>query len=215
MNSCFSSPLISYQSTSTDSIAGASQLVIRTAQVKDLKGLAEVLTNSFHPPQGLLYWMYPLLKLGIYEDLRNRLHSCSPHYMCLVASKPVTTIVGEGEEIVGTVEIALRSTCSWPTICSQYPYISNLAVRNSARRQGIARKLLLKCEQVALDWGFQQLYLHVLENNYQARQLYFTSGYQLHRIESSLSGWLFKRPRRLLLNKHTLKPMAQATGTVK
>lgn len=214
MNCCFSPSLIPYQLTSTSSSPGASQVIIRTAHLKDINGLAEVLLQSFHSSQGLLCWTYPFLKLGIYEDLRSRLRSCSPHYLCLVATMPVNTILGKGEEIVGTVEIALRSTSPCSTVGSQYPYISNLAVRNSYRRQGIARKLLLKCEQISLEWGFQELSLHVLENNHQAQQLYFASGYRLHRIEPSLSSWLLKHPRRLLLNKQMLKPMVPAIAAL-
>lgn len=201
MDSCFSSSLIPYQSVSTDTNIGTFPLIIRAAEQNDLKGLTEVLTQSFHPPQGLLYWIYPLLKLGIYEDLRSRLRASSPRYRCLVASKVMATVAGEQEEIVGTIEIALRSSRTWLMVESHTPYISNLAVSNTYRRQGIARKLLLKCEQISLEWGFRELSLHVLENNYQARQLYLTSGYQLYRIEPDISSWLLQHPRRLLLNK--------------
>jgi ribosomal protein S18 acetylase RimI-like enzyme len=60
----------------------------------------------------------------------------------------------------------------------------------------------LACEQTALDWGFPDIYLHVLENNHQARQLYLKTGYQLRQIEPSYGAWLLGRPKRLLLQKH-------------
>ena len=201
MNSCFSSSFIPYQSVSSHSTADTAQLSIRVAQLSDIKCLADVLINSFHPYQGIGYWTYPLLKLGIYEDLRNRLRSKTPYFACLVAITSITNISKKSEDVVGTVEVAMRSTYSWLSHSYQYPYISNLAVSNSYRRQGIARKLLLRCEQTAQEWGFKEIFLHVLENNYQARQLYSSSGYQLYRIESSFMCWLFKRPRRLLLKK--------------
>jgi ribosomal protein S18 acetylase RimI-like enzyme len=174
--------------------------MIRVAQSKDIKGLAEVLTESFHSPNGFLGWTYPLLKMGIYEDLRSRLRSEEPYYSCLVASTALTTKTPQ-EEIIGTAEIALRYPNTWSLIGLQRPYISNLAVSNSYRRRGVARNLLLKCEQTALEWGFRSISLHVLENNHQAKQLYFSSGYQLDQIEPSLGHWLFKSPRRLLLQK--------------
>jgi ribosomal protein S18 acetylase RimI-like enzyme len=204
------------------------RVAIRAARSQDLNDLAEVLVQSFHPPVGLMSWVYPLLKLGIYEDLRSRLQSKSPHYLCLAAVVPQQqgkalpdrvssqedehaiasracpdsshcTTTDLWEEVAGTVEISLRS--SGIIGGTQYAYISNLAVGLPHRRQGIARKLLLSCEPAALDWGFREIYLHVLEDNAQARQLYSSIGYRLYRTESGLESWLFNRPRRLLLHK--------------
>ncbi|MGQ4645916.1 GNAT family N-acetyltransferase [Lyngbya aestuarii] len=180
---------------------GASQLHIRTAQVGDLITLAEILADSFHSRTGFFGWAYPILKLGIYEDLRNRLRSSSPHYACLVAVVVVSTINGYREEVAGTVELTLRSKSSWQCRSIQYPYISNLAVRKSCRRQGVARKLLLSCDRTAREWNFQDIYLHVLENNHQARELYLKSGYRLYQVEPSLSFWLPWHSQRLFLKK--------------
>lgn len=182
--------------------AGVSGLTIRTAQVRDLTTLADILTDSFHPRTGLVRWAYPMLRLGIYEDLRNRLRSNSPHYVCLVAVADGSTVTDSSEVLAGTVEIALRSSPSWQPRASQYPYISNLAVKKSCRRQGVARQLLLACERISLEWGFPDLYLHVLENNHQARQLYLKAGYQLGQVEPNYSSLLFGRPKRLFLHKH-------------
>jgi ribosomal protein S18 acetylase RimI-like enzyme len=195
----------------TEQSERSSQFRIRAAQSGDLTGLAEILADSFHSQQGILGWAYPLLRLGIYEDLRNRLGSSSPHHICLVA------VDRTGDELAGTVEMAVRSTQPWASkgkasskrVGCQYPYLSNLAVRPSHRRRGVAGQLLLNCEQVALFWGFQDLSLHVLENNHQARQLYFKLGYQLCQVDSSWSTWLLGQPRQLFLHKHlsaTLTP---------
>ncbi|MDY6786163.1 MAG: GNAT family N-acetyltransferase [Cyanobacteriota bacterium] len=195
-------------------------IAIRAARNGDLHHLAEVLAKSFHPRHGWMSWAYSLLKLGIQEDLRNRLQEQSPHYLCLVAlvsvrdsglmgEKQDAAVGSEGQspqktvghlgEIAGTVEITLRSSSAIAR--TQYAYISNLAVSQSYRRQGIARKLLLNCEPMARDWGMREIYLHVLEDNQRARQLYSSSGYRLHRVESSWDSVLFNRPRRLLLQK--------------
>ncbi|MDY7013441.1 MAG: GNAT family N-acetyltransferase [Cyanobacteriota bacterium] len=195
-------------------------IAVRAARLSDLHALAEVLTQSFHPPVGWMSWAYPLLKLGIQEDLRGRLQENSPHYFCLTAlvsakkcyltgdtkkpeaygsGKCLREAAGRTSKIAGTIEIALRSSGTLGR--TQYAYISNLAVSRSYRRQGIARKLLLSCEPMALDWGFREIYLHVLEDNQQARQLYSSSGYRLYRVEPSWENLLFNRPRRLLLQK--------------
>ena len=202
--------------TATGQSQHSSHFQIRAAQPEDLTGLAEILADSFHSQDGSLGWAYPLLRLGIYEDLRNRLRSTSPHHICLVAYDRVVRAAtegcpkGAGDEVAGTVEMAVRSTEPWArngnasakSAHYRYPYVSNLAVRPTHRRQGVAGHLLLSCERVALDWGFQDLYLHVLENNYQARQLYFKLGYRLYQVDSSWSTWLLGRPRQLFLHKH-------------
>jgi ribosomal protein S18 acetylase RimI-like enzyme len=187
--------------------------VIRNAHPKDIQELAEILTQSFYSFRGLLSWLYPLLKLGVYEDLRTRINSYNSHYSCLVA---ISTTVDRESEVAGTVEIAVRSSCFWSANAEQYPYISNLAVKTTNRRQGIARQLLRKCEQIALNWGFSEICLHVLEDNHQAKQLYFTSGYRIKQVEFSLLDYAIARPKRLLLCKHLhSKDLVQNSQLVK
>lgn len=167
--------------------------------------------ESFHPSQSWMCWTYPLLKLGIYEDIRSRLNRGSPHYLCLGAIALSESLANGSktprafplappqEKLVGTIEMTLRPLGIARE--RQFPYISNLAVCTSYRRQGIARQLLLGCEPTARQWGCSDIYLHVLENNERAKHLYRSSGYRLHKVESSLGVWVFNRPRRLLLHK--------------
>jgi ribosomal protein S18 acetylase RimI-like enzyme len=195
---CCLSSIFPCSSAASQEKLDASSIIIRSAELRDAKALAEVLARGFHPSGGLFHWLYPVLKLGIYEDVRSRFRANAPYYRCLVASKVSIKGTQAVEEIIGTVEIALRSR-SFSEGGS--PYISNLVVSYSYRRQGIARKLLLKCEQIALEWRCQRISLHVLENNYPARQLYLASGYKIDRVEPSLSRWLLQHPRKLLLHK--------------
>lgn len=192
-----------YQQEPAGLAGNTSSCHIRAASVRDLTVVAEILADSFHSREGMGRWMYPLLRLGIYEDLRNRLNAASPRYICLVAGFPTSIRLSSCDRLAGTVEMALRSAHPCP-LCSspQYPYLSNLAVHPDYRRRGVAQQLLLACERLALEWGFQDLYLHVLENNYQARRLYFKLGYRLHQVDWSLSSLLLRQPRRLLLHKH-------------
>ena len=177
-------------------------IFIRGARLDDVPPIASILTDSFHPPRGLTYWIYPLYRLGVCEDLRGRLRSNSSHYNCLVAIACLGTPEVQKNVIVGTVELSVRSTHSfYSDRLSPYPYIANLAVDYSYRRKGVARKLLLQCEQVARNWGFSELSLHVLENNDRARKLYLSSGYQIVTIESNFASWFFNNPKRLLLKK--------------
>lgn len=146
-------------------------------------------------------WLYPILRLGIYEDLHSRLRSDSPYYFCLVAMAAASKVNSYPEEIVGTVEIALRSPSYWHKDNYQYPYISNLAVSKIWRRHGLAQKLLLGCEEAAREWGFRHIYLHVLENNNQARKLYLKAGYTIHKVEPNYSFFWLGTPKRLFLQK--------------
>ncbi|MGK7939888.1 MAG: GNAT family N-acetyltransferase [Crocosphaera sp.] len=170
--------------------------VIREAQLPDIKALTEVLTVSFHPTKGWLLFLQPLLKLGVYEDLRSRLRGSTPYYCCLVAVEVTKTETISQEKIVGTIELSLRTGFN-----GHYLYISNLAVLESHRRQGIARGLLHQCEQIASKWGYDTLNLHVLEHNEGAKQLYLQNGYQVSAREPTWSSWLFSRSPRLFLQK--------------
>lgn len=177
---------------------------VRTVRQSDLFSLAEILASSFHSPDGTFGWLYPVLRVGIYEDLRSRLHTPKRHYACLVAVLPDSRNMEPpvDDRLIGTVEISLRRHSLNPFCGSRYLYLSNLAVQDGYRRQGVAKHLLKTCERVALEWGFSDLYLHVLENNHRARRLYWKAGYRLKSIDTNPVGWILGKPRQLLLRKH-------------
>ncbi len=168
------------------------EAIVRPAEVSDLGDLASLLAESFYDRTCFDRWLLPLMRLGIYEDLRMRLRSPRTDAVCWVAA---------ATEILGTVELTLRSPPFWQPLSSPYLYISNLAVRRQSRRRGTACQLLAQCEKRAIEWGYSDLYLHVLENNQQARRLYEKFGYRLVRVESSWLTVLMGKPRKLLLHK--------------
>lgn len=190
-------------------------LSIRAAQLKDLAALVELLSDSFYPNVGFMRWFLPLMRVGVYEDLRYRLRSSASDYVCLVAViLPSTYETPTTRDLVGTVEITFRSTSPFQFRSLPYPYLSNLAVYSDVRRQGTAQKLLGACESIALEGGFQDLYLHVLEDNHQARRLYEKVGYQVMQAEPLWRGWLFQQPRKLLLHKRLGAPFSQAVDAI-
>ena len=172
------------------------KLTIQPAQIEDIKVISSVLAKSFYDFPEFAHWIYPILQFTINEDLRYRLRSHSPRYACLVAklARPDSQDI-----IVGTAEIALRSTSFWQNQ-PKHPYISNLAVKQEYRRLGIGSQLLNKCEQIALDWGYHETRLHVLDCNNSAKQLYCCNGYQILPKELNWGMW-FDCSSRLLLTK--------------
>ncbi|WP_234406607.1 GNAT family N-acetyltransferase [Limnothrix sp. PR1529] len=178
-------------------------LQIRPAEFRDLAELADLLADSFHRRQGWWRWLFPLLRAGIYEDLRTRLQSQRDRCLCLVAFTAPTAATGRVQhpELIGTIEIAARSNLPWRLNQHHYPYISNLAVRTDYRRRGVALQLLSACEEVARHWDSSALYLHVLADNCAARRLYDRAGF----VPSGRSGGgsrpSWQRSTRLLLQK--------------
>ena len=187
-------------------------LTVCQASMEDTRTVSSILAKSFYEFPDFVGWIYPFLQFTINEDLRYRLRSRSPVYSCVVAkiTNPDwrnTTEYQSGKNsfqseniIVGTAEIALRSASFWSNE-SQHPYISNLAVKQNYRRLGIGSQLLNKCEEIALDWGYTETRLHVLDKNDSAKQLYCHNGYQISQIETNWGNLWFDYSPRLLLRK--------------
>jgi ribosomal protein S18 acetylase RimI-like enzyme len=171
--------------------------VIKAVQPDELGQVSAIITESFHPSGDWSSWFSPLLRLAIQQDLRMRAQDHSSHSICMVGVTPSGT--NTEQPIVGVIEVALRCLDVWQD--SRFAYVSNLAVRPDYRRQGLGEQLLLACEQQVTVWGLHELYLHVLENNQSARQLYSKLGYRLHTADMFYLGMLLGQPRRLLLHK--------------
>jgi ribosomal protein S18 acetylase RimI-like enzyme len=192
--------------------------LVRAARPHDLHPLTELLARSFHSEDGPWGWAYPLLRLGIYEDLRNRIASPALHQAFLVAVPPVGISAEQRSSVsvplAGAVEIAQRSRSIWQSRPERSLYISNLAVHVSYRRQGAARQLLAACDRLAIRWKIPDLYLHVLEDNYAAQQLYFQAGYRLLRTDAGIGTWLLGQPRQLYLHKRLPQHLLSAARAI-
>jgi len=187
--------LVSVSSRQTD-FSSPTRYRIRAVQPSDLYEIAGILVDSFPLYPSFLPWLSPIIRVGIHEDLRSRTRIPVPNCVCLVA----IDTSDRTERIVGTVEIGLRTPNPWQPRNRQYVYLSNLAVREETRRQGVAQQLLLACEPYIPEWGYRNIYLHVLETNEAAKRLYFKLGYRLEEIQPSWD-WFLGRPRRMFLRK--------------
>lgn len=61
-------------------------------------------------------------------------------------------------------------------------YISNVAVRESYRRQGIAKMLIAKAEAKAKNWGCHAIALHCDLQNLGAKSLYASLGFKCIKV---------------------------------
>jgi ribosomal protein S18 acetylase RimI-like enzyme len=163
---------------------------LRPAEVPDLAALARLLVISFELYPAGQRWLIPLMAIGIQFDLQQRL--LAQRYVCFVATV--------NAQMVGTIELSYRQPWPWQLGRSPYAYIANLAVQPQYRQQGIARQMITRSEAMAREWGERDVYLHVMEDNAAARQLYLQAGYYIDQVEYSWNAW-FGQPQRLFLHK--------------
>lgn len=178
-----------------------SSTVFRQANLNDVEKIAEVLTLSFNHFNEFTGWIYPLMKIGVCQDLRQRLQSNEPENICLIAVNVVQGGNKVEEEVLGTVELSFRERYHWQKR-EKYAYIANLAVSENYRRQGIAGELLFRCEQIAQEKNYSRLCLHVLARNQTAQQLYLNHGYTVQQVETDLLSLFVPSQRRLFMTKY-------------
>ncbi|XP_058108593.1 GCN5-related N-acetyltransferase 6, chloroplastic isoform X2 [Magnolia sinica] len=69
----------------------------------------------------------------------------------------------------------------------RYGYVSNLCIRKSARRQGIASNMMRLAVQVAKSAGVEEVFVHVERKNMAAQQLYSKIGFQMVEMDMAHS----------------------------
>jgi ribosomal protein S18 acetylase RimI-like enzyme len=169
-------------SIAIDRAAGTAAVQVRRATQQDSWAIADLLVREFrlYPPGQL--WLLPVVRLVIQADVQQRLSA--NRYACFVATNAA-------QVIVGTVEVGDRAPLPWRSTLRPYAYLSNLAVRSTDRHQGIAQQLIAASEALVQGWQGEDLYLHVMVNNFGARQLYLKQGYLIQSGgDELLSGWL-------------------------
>ena len=82
------------------------------------------------------------------------------------------------------------------------PYMCNLAVHTEWRNQGLAQRMIEKCEDSILDWDTNELYLKVKEANTPAVKLYTKMEYEIvaQEVDGKSSETLFVMKKELTNN---------------
>jgi ribosomal protein S18 acetylase RimI-like enzyme len=186
---------------------------IRAARPSDLTQIVHVLLISFYTQIQATQWLYWILRLGIQEDIKVKIKSPTTQYACLVAitvqpdsaqadaADSAPSDSAPSDAVIGTAEVSQRPCETWQLFPRKRAYLSNLAVSPAHRRAGAAQQLLSTCENIALSWGFHNVYLHVMADNAAAQALYSQAGYQLCEVSNPILSGLGLRPQRLLLSK--------------
>jgi len=166
------------QSSSSNTLPDtpAPSFYIRKALYTELPKVADILIASFYNPS-------PLVRPYLYLSELSRLQSNFPyggteleHVFFVACSNTTSTTSGE-EEILGFVDIDARPSPKPNT--PPRPYLSDLAVRPSHRRIGVARSLIIQCELQSRDyWDKTELFLRVEEKNDAALKMYGGLGYE-------------------------------------
>jgi len=196
-SSWFESPKSLFNSTRNYS--RISSVIFRQATL-DEEGVAEVLTLSFNNFNEFTFWIYPIIKIGVCQDLRKRLQNDEQENICLIAVNIIQRGNKVEQEVLGTIELSFRERYHWQKK-EKYAYVANLAVSKNHRRQGIASELLFRCQQIAQEKNYGHLYLHVLACNQDAQELYFHNGYSIQEVETDLFSLFVPSQRRLLMTK--------------
>eukprot|EP01041_Mallomonas_annulata_P003647 gene3647-7274_t len=81
-------------------------------------------------------------------------------------------------------EFPTMSTESMSSPKYLYPKIANVAVSSKARRKGVGSRLLQSCYLKAQQWGYQEVYLLVDEDNTLAMDFYINAGFEVVGIDN-------------------------------
>ena len=173
---------------------------IRPAKYADLGPASDIILDSFYVKKTAFRGLLKLAEL-------NRIQQNFPHFQkekhtMYVAVVPknnirrstVSSPLPADEIIVGFVDVDLRP-CK-PEMNLPRPYLSDLCVHPSYRKQGIAQALVTQCQDFVLEQNDndsisgntgngKRLYIRVEEDNIPALRMYQKMGYGSHAVETT------------------------------
>ena len=178
---------------------------IREADFADLGSSARILTDGFYGDTNFI--TYNIERLNTFLSLESTFPqpgsiSGAVHSM-LVACRQT-----DGK-VLGFAEIDGRPTKD--ENAAPRPYMCNLAVCPKWRRKGIAKALVNRSEDKAVQWGKSEMFLKVREANDDAINMYKSLGYEVQSIKTEeMRG---KPPQSVLLMKKELMPPTTENAT--
>lgn len=153
------------------------KILIREAREADLSDVVTLRTNVFHPE----YRMHSSYHHRVKETVKERIKNGAS---VLLAYRNEHGGIARGNgffgNVVGTVEFSgndFKNTSMETRGARRKLYIADLAVREDARRLGLASSLLRTVEEYAKANGFDELFLHVDLGNESGMGLYKKHGF--------------------------------------
>ncbi|EKX52009.1 hypothetical protein GUITHDRAFT_150870 [Guillardia theta CCMP2712] len=167
--------------------------VLRRGRPHELGLLATLSTDVFHPRGAWFSILQNVKHTLIVWDLQaqfyNRFYkwpeiasSFEPpiseyRYALLVASLSNGNAIGMTELCVAPCPID-KDVLEGLGLSLSAPYLSNLAVMEKYRMEGIGKALVRWCEELSIEWGHSVIFLHVDVANVNAINFYKRLGFQ-------------------------------------
>ncbi|KAD2803912.1 hypothetical protein E3N88_37289 [Mikania micrantha] len=179
-------------------------LLIRVMQEQEMDMTVELLAESFAESMLLPKAYVKLLAFLVKQYLIER-RAMMPHAATLIAFHRRDTD-GELEDIqlAGTVEVTFdklgaNSSPPTPTPPKDAPYICNMTVKKSLRRQGIGWHLLKASEELISQMSLaREVYLHCRMIDSAPLNMYSKAGYSIFKTDSVLILLTFQRRKHLM-----------------
>ncbi len=144
-------------------MAEAKQIRVSSVSLADLEGVLSVIAASFSEETG--FWgitRKQAQKMLFYYRIASVLQKLTgPRFKFFVAKL--------GDEVVGTTMVERRRN---------YAYLEAVAVHPRHRRKGYARALVAHAIKEAFSWGLDRVVLRVREDNFPAKNLYCSLGFE-------------------------------------
>ncbi|KAL7590256.1 hypothetical protein Lser_V15G41278 [Lactuca serriola] len=188
-------------------LPSGSMLLIRVMQEQEMDMTVELLAESFAESMVLPKAYVKLLGFLVKQYLVER-RALMPHAVTLIAFHRRDTDEEKGEiediQLAGTVEVSfdkLGANLSppSPTPPKNAPYICNMTVKKSLRRQGIGWHLLKASEELISQMSLvREVYLHCRMIDSAPFHMYSKAGYTIFKTDSILILLTLQRRKHLM-----------------
>lgn len=159
-------PISQLSLASNDKSDDSNKFFIRRALPGDLGTASRILADGFFGDKS--FFSYQLEKLRTYLSLESDFPKRNDQHDMFVACRNTDGMV-----------VAVCDIDNRPALKEQRPYMCNLAVCPMWRNQGLAKALVAKCEEQALEWGSTEIHLKARQLNGAAVALYKSLGYEV------------------------------------